>query len=250
MAKPFDSYVPTPGTAITDGRITLVAPASFVLDGFSSLAGNWSPTNVQANIPGHPGRKYITFELTGQQAVPVPLDLNLATSLFQFGKTGDCPDSLYILENFSGGTPPNLLSGQDPAYTEGFGLCGVYARKNWRCHNAASTPGGPIIIETEDDFGGSPQAGSLKASGHLPDGRYLTAYPNPAGDNVNIVLANPLAEGRNSLALWDLQGRKQLEILLEDTNAQLDLSGLPAGVYFVSLAQNGRVVERQELVKK
>lgn len=249
MAKPFGAYVPSANAAVTGGRITVVAPANFVLDGFSSVAGNWSPTNVQTNIPGHPGRKYITFELTNQQSVPLPLNLNLATSLFQFEKTGDCPDSLYILENFNGSIP-NFLSGQDPAYTEGFELCGVYSRKNWRCHTPTNTPGGIIIFVAEEDFGGAPQTGTGKFGNHFPEGKSFTAYPNPAGEYVNIFLSENMTEGQNTLALWDLHGRRLQEVLMENANVQLDLSSLPAGVYFISLAQNGHIVERKELIKK
>ncbi|MCF8252063.1 MAG: T9SS type A sorting domain-containing protein, partial [Saprospiraceae bacterium] len=83
----------------------------------------------------------------------------------------------------------------------------------------------------------------------LAEGQSFTLAPNPAGSFVNITVSENLAEGQTTLALWDLQGRKHQEILLKNTITQLDLGDLPAGMYMVSLAQNGRVVERKKLVK-
>ena len=52
-----------------------------------------------------------------------------------------------------------------------------------------------------------------------------------------------------AVALWEMQGRKRQSVLVENTTTKLDLGGLPAGLYLVSLAQNGRVVERRKLIK-
>ncbi|MCC6726492.1 MAG: T9SS type A sorting domain-containing protein [Saprospiraceae bacterium] len=79
---------------------------------------------------------------------------------------------------------------------------------------------------------------------------YLTASPNPAGDFVNMAVSGTLAEGRYSLQLFDLQGRKRLETPVNQSVTKLDLSNLPAGVYFVSLSQNGRVLQREKVLRQ
>ncbi len=148
---------------------------------------------------------------------------------------------------------PNEFSGFDPnSFTSsGFEYCGVYARKAWRCKPSGGiTP--PIIIVATEDSLAAPQPEIVDRDAEFSEGKtstWFTASPNPAGDFVNIVISENLAEGHTTLALWDLQGRKLQEILLENTTTQLDLSSLPAGVYLVSLAQNGRVVERKKLVR-
>ncbi|MBI1225110.1 MAG: T9SS type A sorting domain-containing protein [Bacteroidetes bacterium] len=260
MAKPFGGYVPTATAMTTAGRVTLVAPSDFILDGFLTPSGNWSPTQLTQNVPGHPGKKYFTFELSpGAQGTHIPFDFDEAVTLFQFDKTGTCPDSLYLLETAIPGVQPNMLVGQD-AFLQlpiDFEYCGIYARKNWRC-NGSNSPGGPIILVTEDEFTGGPQTGTDKLNSNFPEGKKpklqasqtFTLAPNPASDFVSILVSADLADGQNTLTLWDLQGKKHLEISLENTTAQLDLSSLAAGVYLVSLAQNGQVVERKKLVKQ
>ncbi len=255
MAKPFGGYVPTANAMTTAGRVTLVAPANFVLDGLTSIGGTWTPTSVLSNVPGHTGRKYITFELaTSAQGTQIGYDFDQATTLFQFEKNNGCPDSLYLLETDIPNIPPNELNGGDTFGQApiGFEYCGIYARKAWRCKPPGQVTPPIIIVETEDSLS-APQPevvdrGDDFSEGNKPS-QSFTLAPNPAGDFVNIVISKDLAEGQTTLALWDLQGRKHQEILMENTATQLDLSGLPAGVYLVSLAQNGRVVERKKLVK-
>jgi len=254
MVKPFGGYVPTPSTLTTAGRVTLVAPANFVLDGFASPGGDWTPVDVHTNVPGHPGRKYITFELNpGAQGTHIAYDAADAVPLFQFAKTGNCPDSLFLLEGNVPSVLPNLLTGQDEFFSQaiGFDYCGVYARKAWLCNpptNGPGGPGNPVVIVTDTDFNGH-QAGVDKLLPQSPGTKHsFEAYPNPAADLVSVAISDELAEGRPTIALWDLQGRKRLEVVAEAAITQLDLQGLPAGAYFVSLAQNGKVVERKQLI--
>lgn len=254
MAKPFGGYVPTPSTLTTAGRVTLVAPANFVLDGFASPGGEWTPVDVHTNVPGHPGRKYITFELNpGAQGTHIAYGAADAVPLFQFAKTGNCPDSLYLLEGSVPSVLPNLLTGQDEFFSQaiGFDYCGVFARKAWLCNpptNGPGGPGNPVVVVTDMDFNGH-QPSVDKLLPQLPGTKHsFEAYPNPAADLVSVAISDELVEGRPTIALWDLQGRKRLEVVVEAAITQLDLQGLPAGAYFVSLAQNGKVVERKQLI--
>jgi hypothetical protein len=254
MAKPFGGFVPSAINMTQQGRISVVAPSDFDFQGFSSVAGNWMPTNLEENIPGHPDRKCMTFELMAQQGVHIPYQIGEETTLFTFDKTGPCPDVLHILEQPWSGVEPNKLSGIDNGFAGGFDLCGVYARKAWRCKKPGGF-GGPIIVVTTDSLEtDSPQAvadrnGGIAAGSKTTETAWFTAAPNPAGDHVNITVSAALAEGQTRLLLFDLQGKKWQEVAVNEAVTRLELGGLPAGVYFVSLAQNGRVVQREKLVK-
>jgi hypothetical protein len=185
-----------------------------------------------------------------QQGVHIPYQIGEETTLFTFDKTGPCPDVLHILEQPWSGVEPNKLSGIDNGFAGSFDLCGVYARKAWRCKRPGSL-GGPIIVVATDSLEtDNPQAVVDRDSDAVKGDKVsFTATPNPAGEYVNIAVSAALAEGRPTLSLFDLQGRQRLETQLESSMTKLDLSGLPAGVYFVSLAQNGRVLHREKLVK-
>lgn len=73
-----------------------------------------------------------------------------------------------------------------------------------------------------------------------PDAAHLSAWPNPAADELN--LSAPLNGGATRLSISDATGR----ILLTGTSAgggalQVDVSTLPAGVYLLRLEQAGEV---------
>jgi Secretion system C-terminal sorting domain len=258
MAKPFGPYEPTEDAMTTAGRFTVVAPADFNLIGLNNGAGQWASTHITENMPGHPGKKFITFELLtqpGGPGEPIPFFLDEATTLFTFHHAGPCPEFLYLLENAPSGMTPNLLTGHD--LVDGYApvdleYCGIFARKAWRCKRPGPIFGGPIIVVTTDSLGTPPATDrdvDFTAGNIAEVKQWFTASPNPAGDFVNIAVSTDLAEGRTSLTLWDLQGKKRQETQLTNAATQLDLSGLPAGVYLVSLSQNGRVVQREKLIK-
>jgi Secretion system C-terminal sorting domain len=259
MAKPFGPYEPTEDAMTTTGRFTVVAPADFNLIGLNNGAGQWSATNVTENVPGHPGEKFITFELLTQPngpGEPIPFFLDQATTLFTLHHDGPCPNFLYLLENVPPGLQPNLLTGHD--LVDGYApvdleYCGVFARKAWRCRSSGPVFGGPIIVVTTDSLGTPPitDREAEFSEGNIAEGKqWFTVSPNPAGDFVNITVSADLAEGRTTLSLWDVQGKKRQEVKVENASTKLYLSGLPAGVYLVSLAQNGRVVQREKLIKQ
>ncbi|MBI5916837.1 MAG: T9SS type A sorting domain-containing protein [Bacteroidetes bacterium] len=261
MAKPFGAFVPSANALTTAGRVTLVAPADFVLDGFSSEAGTWMPVNVTDNLPNHPGRKYITFELIpqpGLQGEAIPYGVGQETSLFQFDKTGPCPDSLYLMEgNIPAALLPNELSGSDldNLTVSGFELCGVYARKAWRCKPPVTVP--PVIIVTggEADSLAAPSPGEVAARGAVifekenAEGGWFSASPNPTSGQVQVLLEKELAEGRATLSLWDLQGKKWREEAFTGNSHRLEIGDLPPGLYVLTLKMDGRILQRKKLIK-
>lgn len=84
---------------------------------------------------------------------------------------------------------------------------------------------------------------TLVTSVHTPQANFgLTSYPNPAQNNL---ILNFEGSGSHSrIALLDVQG-KEVQLVLDETLAggmqQVEVSrnGLPSGLYFVKLEQNG-----------
>ncbi|MEI6901378.1 MAG: T9SS type A sorting domain-containing protein, partial [Bacteroidota bacterium] len=58
-------------------------------------------------------------------------------------------------------------------------------------------------------------------------------YPNPAAVFVNI--RSQFNSGHHHLAIYDLQGRVVIEKELEEADTPLNISHLPAGVYFAKI---------------
>ncbi len=68
----------------------------------------------------------------------------------------------------------------------------------------------------------------------------VTVYPNPASDRVRVA-----AEGMQSISIYDLSGRIVREVKVSDDAVSIDLSGLNAGLYFLSVVtEQGTFVER------
>jgi hypothetical protein len=83
----------------------------------------------------------------------------------------------------------------------------------------------------------------------------LTAYPNPASAITNIEFT-AVAEGRFSLALYDLKGSllKNLAAGKTESNQffsfELDVTAYPAGVFLVKLTTGQGVLTKRIVVQK
>jgi hypothetical protein len=60
----------------------------------------------------------------------------------------------------------------------------------------------------------------------------LNLYPNPASGTLNISTSNDLANN-GSILIYDMQGRKLMEAGNLRSNASIDISGLPQGMYML-----------------
>jgi hypothetical protein len=73
-------------------------------------------------------------------------------------------------------------------------------------------------------------------------------FPNPASGFVNLKIDAPQSE-RFVIRLNDVSGRLLEEKVLEtNSNLEINTSGYKAGVYFVSIFYEGRMVETKKLV--
>lgn len=116
---------------------------------------------------------------------------------------------------------------------------------------AVSTLSGPTLIVTE----GFQQPGIQKLISGIDEIIFingLQVYPNPTPDllHLGIPVDDPL---KISAALFDMLGKKvfatdQLELI--GNQYQLDLTGLPTGVYLLAVGLNNGEVQRNFKVQK
>jgi hypothetical protein len=78
----------------------------------------------------------------------------------------------------------------------------------------------------------------------------LHIFPNPAGDEINCQLS--IVNSKLSMFIYDLYGRKQVEIIIPPGQEQIriDISAYPAGVYMAVLNDETGVVARGKFVKR
>jgi len=74
----------------------------------------------------------------------------------------------------------------------------------------------------------------------------LTVYPNPASDYLTIETSAAQTPGR--LSILNQDGRQIITLQITQTKTELNLSSLPAGVYFVRLT-NDKTVSTGKFIK-
>jgi len=81
---------------------------------------------------------------------------------------------------------------------------------------------------------------------HLPKTAGLILYPNPAHNTVSI---DGLSIG-NHVNIYATDGRLVKQFTAAASRQQIDISHLPAGVYYINVMENGRVEAVQSLIIK
>ena len=166
---------------------------------------------------------------------------------------GLAPVSDFTADYKSGSAPLEVkyvdLSANDPAtwkWTFEGGVPATSAKQNpYVVYNAPGTY--RVILETRNEFGVNAITREAYITVSVPTGipgsaaGEFRAYPNPAGELLNIE-----CETDFSFRLYDLKG----EIILTGINTgQIGLSGIEPGFYILEMTA-GNVVTRQKLLKK
>jgi hypothetical protein len=84
------------------------------------------------------------------------------------------------------------------------------------------------------------------------DGFYMRLYPNPAQDYTIIDFSTALGEQENyRIFISNAQGQVLRDIPVQSANSGyiVDVAGLAAGVYYVSVLRGGQVLRTEKLVK-
>jgi len=82
------------------------------------------------------------------------------------------------------------------------------------------------------------------------DGGLITVFPNPAESTVTIDLGRPPAAAPLRAVLTDVAGRTLRTVALTEQTATLDLSGLPAALYILSLTDGNGWARAVQVVKQ
>ncbi|MBQ6275430.1 MAG: T9SS type A sorting domain-containing protein, partial [Bacteroidales bacterium] len=77
----------------------------------------------------------------------------------------------------------------------------------------------------------------------------IYVYPNPANDELNIIL-NSLPGGGMTIEFHDVAGRLMLAKEISSTNARIDISSLPQGVYMCRIINGDNIIARDRIVKE
>jgi hypothetical protein len=73
----------------------------------------------------------------------------------------------------------------------------------------------------------------------------IHVYPNPAKDKVTITAANEIT----AIQMFDTFGKLVVSNVPHDTSAILDVSGFPAGLYFIRIHFSGFSATQRIIIK-
>lgn len=73
----------------------------------------------------------------------------------------------------------------------------------------------------------------------------LNLYPNPASENITIVLQNPV---QSEVKIFDVSGKKLVTQAISGTESKIDISALRAGVYVAVVTSEGQANTKKFVV--
>jgi hypothetical protein len=236
-----EEYMPD-FTQATGGRVTIVAPQGFNYSYLTSHAGgDWQPEVTYMSLPGVPGMMAMTFKLKPNQN-QLLLEPGKEKMLFSFRKFNGCPDELYLLDQaIENGPAASTFSGIGLGLGFGpditFRACEVYDHHAWQCVPAY------YLLENGTGTGNATQA--------VGTDEWFSVLPNPATTWINVAFGQDLSNAsRASLQIWTLQGSQlRSEEVLDFGNLKMDISNIPTGMYLLALEVDGKVVQRERIVK-
>jgi hypothetical protein len=76
----------------------------------------------------------------------------------------------------------------------------------------------------------------------------FSVYPNPVHDQLTINVGENIS-GNVIIKIRSITGVEVIAIPLTKSQQEIDVQHLPAGVYFVTITQNGKLVCREKVVK-
>lgn len=78
----------------------------------------------------------------------------------------------------------------------------------------------------------------------------VSMYPNPVGDYLNIKFSEKL-EGSKTVSVYNIMGQPFVKVMNASDEFQLNMSGLPAGVYYIKVTNDlNEVVSSKPVLKK
>lgn len=257
--KADSSFTETPYQLPTSGRITLVAPVGFAMQGLTSFnGGQWKPGKVYMNPPQDPGKVYVEFNLTPNQNF-LELTPGGERLLFSFSVVNGCPSSLSLMDAIiPAGFSRNEFAGFGGGLTAEnipFHVCGIYGQETWQCPtplSMVSAVGGNTVENSQSmeldpsdiqvDFNKAATQASEPTS-------FFGVAPNPVRETLTVSLGENTAGKPGMLRLLNLQGQLVMQAATNgETTHRFDMTNTIPGFYFLTLEVDGKVVEREKII--
>lgn len=287
FVKPCTEVLPSNNTITGSGQITVVFPAGLTFSSFTAHAGSWTVNAQVASPVESPDKTYVSagFNVDNPKIYYHP---DVETLLFSFKLTGTEPKTPALLvngvdpfdqqPNSMNTNPGNEISvidfGVSPvAY---YDYAGNYTEATVSCVNPPQDSTGvpqdtTVVTEPQDSNivinpNGATKGEFLSPSTYQDTVRLegtLSANTNQqVGQNVFVVSPNPATDwiaiefpdikpAGGVVRLWSSAGailgtmeRRQNTLL------KLNVEGLSAGLYFVTYEIDGRLIQREWLVKQ
>ncbi|MCC6727493.1 MAG: T9SS type A sorting domain-containing protein [Saprospiraceae bacterium] len=258
-AKADNDFTVTPYQLPTGGKITLVAPVGFTFTNFTNIAGGkWKFGKAIMNPSQDPGKIYMEFNLTPNHNF-LNLEPGGEIMLFRFDHVGPCPSSLRLMDEIvPPGFYPNEFTGFGAADNDEipFHFCGNYAQDQWNCPSGWNLVGpgtdGLNDLEGQDvEVELSSLEVPMDEIAAQPESSFFGVAPNPTQGDLLVSLDENIASQPAMLRLWNMQGQLLMTERTEGTSKlRLDISQKTVpGTYFLTLEVNGKVVQREKIIR-
>lgn len=224
------------------------ASNSYAISGLSAATGyNWQ---VKANCSGYSGvASFTTLSNPGGGGSGCNAPSNLSNNSITAktatiswsavsGSTGYTLQIKYASSSnwFTLGTVPVTqvtISGLQPGTSY-----------HWRVKASCSSVYSPAKLLTTPSFAQSDDAAAI----NMPVLNYLQIFPNPAVDVLNLHYTGDLTTSAR-IIVRDVAGRIALTQTFSPEQETLDISGLQAGLYFLTLTSDDKQVAQERFVK-
>ncbi|HHM20598.1 MAG TPA: hypothetical protein ENJ20_01125, partial [Bacteroidetes bacterium] len=195
FARPVGGVVPSPNTTTLEGHTEIVAPAGFEIDSVVSHAGTWVHDTSLDAPQENPGRSYLGFTLLADDP-PIQYHENEPTLLFTIYYSGNCPDSIHIMDETTDPlalacvpTQNNLcIFNKLNVIDEGavpmaeYYYVGNYGLAAWNCHDSDGDGIPNAFEDTNGDGNFDPDEGETDPNDpcdpYSPEGAFLV-YDGP-----------------------------------------------------------------------
>lgn len=85
------------------------------------------------------------------------------------------------------------------------------------------------------------------ASSETFNNNSFTVYPNPASDNITVLVDNTISEG--TVTITDMLGKTVFSTVISKTESNLDISSFTSGVYFMTITAANKSATKKIVVK-
>ena len=75
-------------------------------------------------------------------------------------------------------------------------------------------------------------------------------YPNPANDELYVLLAAPVSPEQARIELYNVLGERIMAQQAQNGQNRVDMAGRPSGIYFVKVMNGGMLTGTRKIIKQ